>query len=384
MNKHVSIVHEEKNKLNIRLSDEFAKLQTKTTFQARKRYKVSESDLRSDLENTQPPKSKRKKSNEDEMIKKNAPEKIITLTKENVLEDSTDITQPKNKENFKDFLSKNKPYKCHICSKITRLQEFKKHLETHFKDDEPEIIKTKPKENTPKKQTNMDKEEALEDSTDLENTNHVSKTLYIKPYKCHICPNTYFQHEKQLKQHLEAHFTDNVHTNVKTNPKENTQWRPFGYREPKNMDNAPKKQKIVIKEEVLDVSSDLESNRSKNKRKTNEDQTSGPKNKNCTKENAPPKKQKVMIKEEPTEVSSDLENNRLKKKRKTIEDQIPNEPKNQNSTQEIAPPKTQKIVVKEKLDKTELQKLYAALLTDPQNVKKAKEDYFDKLLKNHI
>ena len=362
MNKHVSIVHEEKNKLNIRLSDEFAKLQTKTTFQARKRYKVSESDLKSDLENTKPPKSKRKKLNEDEIIKKNAPEKIITLTKEKVLEDSTDIPQPK----------------------ITRLQEFEKHLETHFKDDEPEIIKTKPKENTPKKQTNMDKEEALENSTDLENTNHVSKTLCIKPYKCHICPNTYFQYEKQFKQHLEAHFTDNVHTNVKTNPKENTQWRPFGYREPKNMDNAPKKQKIVIKEEVLDVSSDLESNRSKNKRKTNEDQTSGPKNKNSTKENAPPKKQKVMIKEELIEVSSDLENNRLKKKLKTIEDQISNEPKNQNSTKENAPPKKQKIVVKEKLDKTELQKLYAALLTDPQNVKKAKEDYFDKLLKNHI
>ena len=64
--------------------------------------------------------------------------------------------------------------------------------------------------------------------------------------------------------------------------------------------------------------------------------------------------------------------------------QISNEPKNQSSTQENAPPKKQKIVVKEKLDKTELQKLYAALLTDPQNVKKAKEDYFDKLLKNHI
>merc|ERR1712008_612143 len=66
-------------------------------------------------------------------------------------------------------------------------------------------------------------------------------------------------------------------------------------------------------EEILDVSIDLESNRSKNKRKTNEDQiTSGPKNKNSPKENGPPKKQKVMIKEELIEVSSDLENNRPK------------------------------------------------------------------------
>ena len=309
MNKHFSIVHEEKNKLNIRISDGFAKLQTKTTFQARKRYKVSESDLRSDLENTKPPKSKRKKVNEDEIIKDNAhvKPKIVTLIKEKV----------------------------------------------------------------------------LEDSTDLENTNHVSKTLYIKPYKCHICPNTYFQHEKELKQHLEAHLKGNVPEKPK--PKENTQWRPFRYREPKNMDNAPKKQKIMIKEELLDVSSDLESNRSKNKRKTNEDQiTSGPKNKNSPKENGPPKKQKIVVKEKLIEVSNDLENNRPKNKRKTNEDQISNEPKNQNSTKENAPPKKQKIVVKEKLDKTELQKLYAALLTDPQNVKKAKEDYFDKLLKNHI
>ena len=176
-----------------------------------------------------------------------------------------------------------------------------------------------------------------------------------------------------------------MHTNVETNPKENTQWRPFGYREPKNMKNAPKKQKIMIKEELLDVASDLESNRSKSKLKKNEDQiTSGPKNENSPKENAQPKKQKVMIKEELIEVSSDLENNRLKNKRKTIEDQISNEPTNQNSNKENASPKKQKIVVKEKLDKTELQKLYAALLTDPQNVKKAKEDYFDKLLKNHI
>ena len=311
MNKHVSIVHEEKNKLNIRLSDEFARLQTKTTFQARKRYKVSESDLKSDLENTKPPKSKRKKVIEDKIIRNDA----------------------------------------HV---------------------EPKIV-------------TLIKEKLQEDSTDIENTNHVSKTLYTKPYKCHICPNTYFQYEKQFKQHLEAHFTDNVHTNVETNPKENTQWRPFGYREPKNMKNAPKKQKIMIKEELLDVASDLESNRSKSKLKKNEDQiTSGPKNKNSPKENAQPKKQKVMIKEELIEVSSDLENNRLKNKRKTIEDQISNEPTNQNSNKENASPKKQKIVVKEKLDKTELQKLYAALLTDPQNVKKAKEDYFDKLLKNHI
>ena len=83
-------------------------------------------------------------------------------------------------------------------------------------------------------------------------------------------------------------------------------------------------------------------------------------------------------------VSSDLENNRPKNKRKTNEDQTSSGPKNQNSIKENTPPKKQKIVVKEKLDKTELQKLYAALLTDPQNVKKAKEDYFDKLLKNHI
>ena len=91
-----------------------------------------------------------------------------------------------------------------------------------------------------------------------------------------------------------------------------------------------------------------------------------------------------MVKEKLIEVSNDLENNRPKTKRKTNEDQISSGPKNQNSTKENAPPKKQKIVVKEKLDKTELQKLYAALLTDPQNVKKAKEDYFDKLLKNHI
>merc|ERR1712051_1117216 len=114
-----------------------------------------------------------------------------------------------------------------------------------------------------------------------------------KPYKCNICPNTYFQYEKQFKQHLEAHFTDDVHTNVKSNPKENTQWRPFGYREPKNIDNDPKKQKVMIKEEPTEGSSDLESKRSKNKRKTNEDQiSSGIKNKNSTKEKSPPKKKK--------------------------------------------------------------------------------------------
>ena len=248
--------------------------------------------MRSDLENTKPPKSKRKKVNEDKIIKDNAQvkPKIVTLNKEKV----------------------------------------------------------------------------LEDSSDLENTNHVSKTLHTKPYKCHICPNTYFQYEKQFKQHLEAHLTDNMHTNVKTNPKENTQWRPFGYGEPKNMDN-------------------LESNRKKNNRKTNEDQViRGKKNQNSPKENAQAKKQKVMIKEEPTEGSSDLESNRSKNKRKTNEDQISSGIKNKDSTKENAPPKKQKIVVKENLDKTELQKLYAALLTDPQNVKKAKEDYFDKLLKNHI
>ena len=273
MNKHDSIVHEEKNKLNIRISDGFAKLQTKTTFQARKRYKVSESDLRSDLENTKPPKSKRKKVNEDKMIEINAPvkPKIVTLIKEKV----------------------------------------------------------------------------LEDSTDLENTNHVSKTLYTKPYKCHICPNTYFQHEKELKQHLEAHLKGNVPEKPK--PKENTQWRPFRYREPKNMDNAPKKQKIMIKEELLDVSSDLENNRPKNKRKTIEDQiTNEPKNQNPATVNAP-KKQKIMIKKEPTEVSSDLENNRPKIKQKTNKDQISNEPKNKNSTKENGPPKKQKVMIKEEL-----------------------------------